>query len=45
VEDRSGKDTFEVVRGEVRTLMKVRLVALASALMALFHVAGANFKY
>jgi hypothetical protein len=26
-------------------LMKVRLIALASALMALFHVAGANFKY
>jgi len=25
--------------------MKVRLIALASALMALFHVAGANFKY
>jgi hypothetical protein len=29
-------------RGEVR--VKVRLIALASALMALFHVAGANFK-
>ena len=31
--------------GRSAALMKVRLIALASALMALFHVAGANFKY
>ncbi len=29
---------------EGRSALKVRLIALASALMALFHVAGANWK-
>jgi hypothetical protein len=38
------EDAFRAVRGGPH-LMKVRLIALASALMALFHVAGANFKY
>ncbi|CAN5585245.1 hypothetical protein BH24ACT26_BH24ACT26_20780 [soil metagenome] len=38
------RDTFYRARGGPQ-LMKVRLIGLASALMALFHVAGANFKY